>query len=72
MHFLPPIYIECESCQWKRYNNETLNIKYKWKTIADILDMTVEEGLKFFEKQPKINKILKTLNEVWLWYIKLW
>jgi len=72
MHFLPPIYTECEECNWKRYNNETLNIKYKWKTIADILNMTVEEWLIFFEKHPKIHKILNTLDNVWLWYIKLW
>lgn len=72
MHFLPPIYTECEECNWKRYNNETLTVKYKWKTISDILGLTVEEGLLFFDKHPKIKKILKTLNKVWLWYIKLW
>jgi len=72
MHFLPPIYTECESCNWKRYNEETLIIKYKWKTIADVLSMTVEEWLYFFDKHPKIVKILLTLNKVWLWYIKLW
>ncbi len=72
MHFLPPIYTECEECSWKRYNSETLTIKYKWKTISDILNMTVEEWLKFFDKHPKIAKILNTLDKVWLWYIKLW
>lgn len=72
MHFLPPVYIECESCCWKRYNSETLQIKYKWKTISDILKMTVEEWLDFFSNHPKIVKILKVLNEVWLGYIKLW
>jgi excinuclease ABC subunit A len=72
MHFLPPVYIECESCNGKRYNSETLQIKYKWKTIADVLNMTVEESLDFFSNHPKINKILKVLDKVWLWYIKLW
>ncbi len=72
MHFLPPVYIECESCNWKRYNSETLQIKYKWKTISDVLNMTVEEWLDFFSNHPKIIKVLKVLNEVWLGYIKLW
>lgn len=72
MHFLPPVYVECESCNWKRYNSETLSIKYKWKNIADVLDMTVEEALDFFSTHPKVSRILKTLNMVWLWYIKLW
>jgi len=72
MYFLPPIYTECEKCNWKRYNSEVLNIKYKWKDISKILDMTVEEWLEFFSKHPKIVKILKILNKVWLWYIKLW
>lgn len=72
MHFLPPVYIECETCNWKRYNTETLAIKYKWKTIADVLDMTVEEWLEFFANHPKIVKTLWVLDEVWLWYIKLW
>jgi excinuclease ABC subunit A len=72
MHFLPPVYVECETCNWKRYNSETLQIKYKWKTIADVLEMTVEEWLDFFSNHPKIVKILKVLDEVWLWYIKLW
>lgn len=72
MHFLPPVYIECESCCWKRYNPETLKIKYKGKTISDVLDMTVEEWLDFFSNHPKIVKTLEVLNKVWLWYINLW
>ena len=72
MHFLPPVYVECESCNWKRYNSETLQIKYKWKTISDVLAMTVEEWLDFFSNHPKIIKVLKVLDEVWLSYIKLW
>ena len=72
MHFLPPVYVECEVCGWKRYNRETLQIKYKWKTIADVLDMTVTEALEFFSNHSKVKKILDTLNDVWLWYIKLW
>lgn len=72
MHFLPPVYVECESCNWKRYNSETLEVKYKWKNIADVLDMTVEEAYDFFSNHPKIKKILSTLVQVWLWYIKLW
>lgn len=72
MHFLPPVYVECETCSWTRYNRDTLQIKYKWKTISDILNMTVIEASEFFIKHPKINKILKTIIDVWLWYIKLW
>jgi len=72
MHFLPPVYVECETCNWKRYNSETLQIKYKWKTISDVLEMTVKEWLDFFSNHPKIVKILKVLDEVWLSYIKLW
>ncbi len=72
MHFLPPVYIKCEACNWTRYKKETLQIKYRWKTISDVLDMTVEEAKIFFENHPKINKILNTIIEVWLWYIKLW
>lgn len=72
MHFLPPVYVECETCNWKRYNSETLQIKYKWKSISDVLDMTVEEWLDFFSKHSKIKKILNVLDEVWLGYIKLW
>lgn len=71
MHFLPDIYVPCEVCQGKRYNRETLEIKYKGKSIADVLDMTVEEALEFFESVPKIKNKLETLNEVGLSYIKL-
>jgi len=71
MHFLPDIYIPCEVCKGKRYNQETLEIKFKGKTIADVLDMTVEEALAFFENIPRIKRRLKTLNDVGLGYIKL-
>lgn len=71
MHFLPPVYTECEACEWKRFNSETLEIKYKGKTIADILDLTTEEALAFFENHPRIAKILKVLCDVGLGYIKL-
>ena len=72
MHFLPTVYVECEVCEWKRYNPETLKVKYKWKTISDVLEMTIEEALEFFKAHPKVIKILKVLDEVWLWYVKLW
>lgn len=72
MHFLPPVYVKCEYCEWKRFNKETLEVNFKWKNISDVLDMTVEEALDFFKAQPKIAKILEVLNDVWLWYIKLW
>ncbi len=71
MHFLPDIYVPCEVCKGKRYSSETLEIKYKGKTIADVLDMTVEESLDFFKHIPRINKKLETLNAVGLGYIKL-
>ncbi len=71
MHFLPDIYVPCEICGGKRYNRETLEVKYKGKSIADILDMTVEEALPFFENIPKINNKIKTLYDVGLSYIKL-
>ncbi len=71
MHFLPPVYVECEECSWKRFNPETLSIKYKWKTIADVLDMTVEEATSFFQNHKKISNILWVLNDVGLTYIKL-
>ena len=71
MHFLPPVYIECEWCKSKRYNSETLQIKYKWKTISDVLEMTIEEAKEFFINHPKINKVLQVLDEVGLGYIKL-
>ena len=72
MHFLPPVYTTCESCDWKRFNPETLEIKYKWKTIADILAMTVDEAADFFHAHPRIMKVLDVLKKVWLWYIWLW
>jgi len=71
MHFLPDIYVPCEVCKGKRYNRETLEVKYKGKSIHDVLEMTVEEGLAFFENIPKINRKLKTLYEVGLTYVKL-
>ncbi|MCI8640922.1 MAG: excinuclease ABC subunit UvrA [Clostridia bacterium] len=71
MHFLPDVYVPCEICKGKRYNHETLEVKYKGKTIADILDMTVEEALEFFDKIPKIKQKIQTLNDVGLGYIKL-
>ncbi len=71
MHFLPPVYTECEECEGKRFNSETLEIKYKGKTIADILNFTVEEALQFFENHPRIVKILQVLTDVGLGYIKL-
>lgn len=71
MHFLPDVYVECEKCKGKRFNNETLHIKYKDKTIADILDMTVEEALHFFKAIPSIRHKMQTLFDVGLGYIKL-
>ena len=71
MHFLPDVYVPCEVCHGKRYNRETLQVKYKDKTISDVLEMTVEEGLSFFENIPKINKKLQTLFDVGLSYIKI-
>ncbi|MCI8853068.1 MAG: excinuclease ABC subunit UvrA [Lachnospiraceae bacterium] len=71
MHFLPDVYVPCEVCQGKRYNRETLEVKYKGKSIYDVLDMTVEEALKFFENVPSIARKIETLNDVGLSYIKL-
>ena len=71
MHFLPDIYVPCEICGGKRYNRETLEVKYKGKTIADVLDMTVEEALKFFAPLPKLARKLQTLYDVGLGYIRL-
>ena len=71
MHFLPDVYVPCEVCQGKRYNRETLEVKYKGKSIFDILDMTVEEALPFFENVPSIRRKMETLNDVGLSYIKL-
>ncbi len=71
MHFLPDVYVPCEVCGGKRYNRETLEVKYKGKTISDVLDMTVEEAYTFFESIPRIEKKLKTLLDVGLGYIRL-
>jgi excinuclease ABC subunit A len=71
MHFLPDVYVPCEQCHGKRYNRETLDIRFKGKTIADVLDMPVEEALEFFEHIPKIRRRLVTLNDVGLGYIRL-
>jgi excinuclease ABC subunit A len=71
MHFLPDVYVTCDECHGKRYNREALEIKYKHKTISDVLDMTVEQAAEFFENVPSIYRKLETLNEVGLGYIKL-
>jgi len=71
MHFLPDIFVPCEVCGGKRYNRETLEVKYKGKSIADVLDMTVEEACEFFQPVPTIYNKIKTLNDVGLGYIKL-
>ena len=71
MHFLPDVYVPCEVCGGRRYNRETLEVKYKGKNIADVLEMTVEEALEFFSNIPKINEKLQTLNDVGLSYVRL-
>ena len=71
MHFLPDVYVKCDVCDGHRYNRETLDIKYKGKNIYEVLDMTVEDSLEFFDAIPSINKKLKTLMEVGLGYVKL-
>ena len=71
MHFLPDIYVPCDVCKGKRYNRETLEVKYKDKNISDVLDMTVEEACVFFANIPKIARKLQTLQEVGLGYIQL-
>lgn len=71
MHFLPDIYVPCEVCKGKRYNRETLEVKYKGKSIHDVLEMTVEEGLEFFKNIPKIRRKLQTIYDVGLGYIKI-
>ncbi|WP_105957073.1 excinuclease ABC subunit UvrA [Apilactobacillus quenuiae] len=71
MNFLPDVYVPCEVCHGKRYNNETLEVEYKGKNIADVLNMTVKEALSFFEAMPKITRKLKTIDEVGLGYVKL-
>jgi excinuclease ABC subunit A len=71
MNFLPDVYVECETCQGKRFNRETLEIRYKGKSISDVLNMTIEEAVNFFEHIPKIHKKLKTIEDVGLGYITL-
>ncbi len=71
MHFLPPVYVECEECHGKRFNYETLEIRYKGKSIADVLNMTIEEALDFFSAHPKVVKVLDVLSSIGLWYVKL-
>ncbi len=71
MNFLPDVFVPCEVCGGKRYNRETLEVRYKGKTIADVLDMTVEEGVEFFSAIPKITRKLKTLQDVGLGYVKI-
>jgi excinuclease ABC subunit A len=71
MEFLPDVYIQCETCKGKRYNRETLEVRFRGKSIADVLDMTVEEAVTFFENQPRILRKIKTLNDVGLGYISL-
>ena len=71
MHFLPDVYVPCDVCKGKRYNRETLEVKYKGKNIADVLDMTVDEALEFFENIPRIHNKIKTLQDVGLGYVKL-
>ncbi len=71
MHFLPDVYVPCDVCGGKRYNRETLEVKYKGKSIFDVLDMTVEEAVPFFENLPSIRRKIETLNDVGLSYVKL-
>ena len=71
MHFLPDIYVTCDVCKGKRYNRDTLEVHYKGKSIFDVLDMTVEEGLTFFDGLPKIKRKLQTLFDVGLGYVKI-
>lgn len=71
MNFLPDVYVECEECHGKRYNRETLEVRYKGKSIGDVLDMTIEEAVTFFEAVPKIHRILSTLHSVGLGYISI-
>ncbi|MHB1003473.1 MAG: ATP-binding cassette domain-containing protein, partial [Thermoleophilia bacterium] len=71
MHFLPDVYVPCEVCKGKRYNRETLEVRYKGKSIADVLEMTVDEALEFFRNLPRLKRKLQTLQDVGLGYIKL-
>ncbi|HEX5526931.1 MAG TPA: ATP-binding cassette domain-containing protein, partial [Solirubrobacterales bacterium] len=71
MHFLPDVYVPCEQCHGKRYNRETLEVRFKGKSIADVLEMSVTDAVEFFENVPKIARRLRTLNDVGLGYIRL-
>ena len=71
MNFLPDVYVHCETCQGKRFNRERLEIRYKGKSISDVLDLSIEDALPFFEHVPKINQKLRTLKDVGLGYIRL-
>src|SRR3989442_12138614 len=71
MHFLPDVYVPCEQCHGKRYNRETLDVRFKGRTIADVLEMPVEEALEFFAHIPKVKRRLQTLHDVGLDYIRL-
>ncbi len=71
MHFLPDVYVPCEVCKSKRYNRETLEVKYKGKSISEVLDMTVSQALEFFKHIPKIMRRLQTIHDVGLDYIRL-
>jgi excinuclease ABC subunit A len=71
MNFLPDVYVDCETCQGRRYNRETLEVRFKGKSISDVLQMTISDALEFFENQPRIKRKLKTLNDVGLGYITL-
>jgi excinuclease ABC subunit A len=71
MNFLPDVYVQCPSCQGKRYNRETLEVRYRGKSISDVLNMTIEQAVEFFENIPSIRHKIKTLNEVGLGYVAL-
>ena len=71
MHFLPDVYVQCDQCKGKRYNRETLEIIWRNKSISDVLEMTVSEGLEFFKAVPSIKDKLETMNKVGLGYIKI-
>ena len=71
MHFLPDVYVQCDVCKGKRYNRETLEVRYKGKNIADVLELTVEEALEYFSNIPKIKRKIQTLHDVGLGYIRL-
>ena len=71
MHFLPDVYVTCEVCKGRRYNRETPEVKYKGRTISDVLEMSVDEALEFFQNIPPIKRHMQTLSDVGLGYIKL-